>query len=81
MSSPPKVDMYNSSSVNNDGWTQVKSKRHRTQQSRVKSAKHYWNGFDKNGEKWFIELSDGKILTPTDSEYQYWQNRHNNLYK
>jgi len=80
MSSPPKVDMYNSSSANNDGWTQVKSKRHRTQQSRVKSAKHYWNGFDKNGEKWFIELSDGKILTPTDGEYQYWQNRHN-LYK
>jgi len=80
MTSPPKVVMNNSSPPNNDGWTQVRSKRHKSHQTRVKSAKHYWNGFDKNGEKWFIELSDGKILTSSDNEYQYWQNRHN-MYK
>jgi hypothetical protein len=72
--------MNNSSLPNNDGWTQVRSKRHRNNLSRLKSAKHYWNGFDKNGEKWFIELSDGKILTSSDSEYQYWQTRYG-MYK
>jgi len=79
MSSPPKVGMYNSSAADDDGWTQVKSKRRRSQQPRVKSVRYYWNGFDKNGERWFIELSDGKILTPTDSDYQYWQSRQ--MYK
>ena len=76
MTSPPKVVMNNFSVSNNDGWTRVRSKRTRNNQIRVKSTKHYWNGFDKNGEKWFIELSDGKILSSTDTEYQYWQNRH-----
>ena len=75
MSSPPKVDMNNSTLSNNDGWTQVRSKRYKNHQNRGRSAKYYWNGFDKNGEKWFIELSDGKILTSTDNDYQYWQNR------
>ena len=76
MTSPSKVVMENASLSNNDGWTQVRSKRNRNNQSRIRSTKHYWNGFDKNGEKWFIELSDGKILAATDNEYQYWQNRH-----
>ncbi len=80
MNSPPNVDMNNSSPSNNDGWTQVRSKRYKSHQNRRRSAKYYWNGFDKNGEKWFVELSDGKILTSADSDYRYWQNRYT-MYK
>jgi hypothetical protein len=76
MTSPQEVVINTLSVSSSDGWTEVKSRKKRNNHYGVRFMKQYWNGFDKNGEKWFIELSDGKILSHTDSQYQYWQNRH-----
>ena len=76
MSSSPKQDCLHDS-TSDEGWTKVRSKKERSkQQPKTRVHNYYWNGFDKNGfERWFIELTDGRILTPLDSEYNFWQNR------
>ena len=54
--------------------TQVKPRRVR--KFKVCPVGNYWSGFDENGhEKWFIELSDGRVLTQKHEEYEQWAQR------
>jgi len=40
-------------------------------------VKQYWDGFDEqNQERWFIELSNGTILSNTDKDYSFWAKRY-----
>lgn len=65
-------------------WTKVVFRKHRqdrppdsTQESRIKAIKHYWDGFDNQGcERWYIELSNGAIISNTDKEYGFWIKRY-----
>jgi len=43
---------------------------------RVRAVKHYWQGFNLDGnQNWFVELNDGRILTKTHNEYNFWVKR------
>jgi len=56
-------------------WTQVKSRRSR--KPKIYPVKNYWNGFEESGnERWYIELSDGRILTPRHEDYIRWSQKH-----
>ncbi len=59
------------------GWTKVQSRREkRNMQVKPRPVKHYWIGFDNDGnERWYLELSDGKVLTPRDVNYNFWMKR------
>ena len=67
-----------------DSWTKVVSRKHRrdklhatTQESKIRAIQHYWNGFNKCGEeRWYIELSNGVILSSHDKDYDFWMKRH-----
>jgi len=63
-------------------WNYVPYRRQRKIQfhradAKVRAIGHYWNGFDKNGrEKWYVELSDGRLLTDKDENYMLWVRRY-----
>lgn len=41
--------------------------------------KCYWNGFDNDGnEKWYIEFTNGTIITNKDSSYNFWYRKYFN---
>jgi hypothetical protein len=53
------------------GWTKIERKRRPTPVLAPKRM--YWCGFDALGkEKWFIELTNGSIISSTDENYHYW---------
>lgn len=75
-----------------DGWTKVvykKSRREKPNPPRdnksIRAVKHYWNGFNEKGEeRWYLELSNGTILTPSHENYRdlvkrYFPNTHKDL--
>lgn len=37
--------------------------------------RRYWAGFDIRGEKWFIELNNGRVISASDPEYDVWCKR------
>lgn len=44
---------------------------------RKSPIKCYWNGFDENGkERWFIEFTNGSIISNKDSTYNFWSKRY-----
>lgn len=48
--------------------------------TRTSPTRRFWLGFDKEGnERWFIELSNGKIIASTDESYNYWLKKY--IYK
>lgn len=52
-------------------WTQVKSRRCR--KPKIYPVNRYWSGFYESGEeRWFIELSDGRVITPRHDEFSRW---------
>ena len=54
-------------------WTKVRSRRNK---GKVYVKKSYWNGFNRQGnENWYLELSDGRILTPIHEDYAFWYRR------
>ena len=60
-----------------EGWTKIERKRRRPSDPSVKETiypkRHFWCGFDLYGnEKWFIELSNGRIVSYNDGNYYYW---------
>lgn len=58
----------------NEEWVKVKNRRSRNK--KVVPLKHYWCGYDFMArERWFLEMSDGKILTPLNEEYFYYFNK------
>jgi hypothetical protein len=43
----------------------------------VYPRKHYWSGFDEKGvRKWYIELSNGRIVSSKDENYFFWLKKH-----
>ena len=43
----------------------------------VHPKRHYWCGFTPQGkERWYIELSNGRIVSYLDENYQYWLRRY-----
>lgn len=43
----------------------------------VYPKKHYWCGFDEAGrQKWFIELSNGRIVSNKDENYFFWLKKY-----
>jgi hypothetical protein len=57
-----------------DQWTRVPKKR---KEEKLFPKRHYWCGFDHRGkEKWYIELSNGRIVSKVDENYQFWLRRH-----
>ena len=72
-----------SESDDGDGWTKVVSRKHRNprpqppSETKLRAVKQYWDGFDEqNQERWFIELSNGTILSNTDKDYSFWAKRY-----
>lgn len=74
------------------GWTKVMSRKSRREKNNplkdtksVRATKHYWNGFNERGEeKWYLELSNGTILTSSHENYRdlvrrYFPNTHKDL--
>ncbi len=59
-----------------DEWTSVVTSRRQKQNKSydlIKAIKHYWNGFDTEGqERWYIELSNGIILANNNKDYEWW---------
>ena len=70
-------------SSNADDWIKVSRKArqgkffYQNTDSKVRATKHYWNGFDENGNaRWYIELSDGTILSQSNKDYNFWSKRY-----
>lgn len=43
----------------------------------VYPIKNFWSNFDKNGrQKWFIELSNGRLISDRDENYFYWLKKY-----
>lgn len=71
------------SANNEEGWTEVVSKKKRYRKfppyrgPKLRAVNHFWNGFDEKGnERWYIELSNGAILTSRDQDYYFWVKRY-----
>jgi hypothetical protein len=63
-------------------WKQVSSKKYSKKPERKTPLKCYWNGFDENGkERWFIEFTNGSIISNKDSTYNFWSKRVYSLMK
>lgn len=44
----------------------------------VYPKKHYWCGFNEKGTpKWYIELSNGRIVSERDENYFFWLKKYN----
>jgi hypothetical protein len=47
------------------------------QENKIKPLLHFWHGFNKQGnEKWFLELSNGTILSDSNKDYHFWLRRY-----
>ena len=65
---------------NGGGWTRVASRKQRRehhppllQEPNIRAVKKYWDGFDKQRhERWYVELSNGFIISNTNNEYSFW---------
>lgn len=60
-----------------------KEKKYIQQEQKIRALRHYWNGFDNQGkERWYIELSNGVIISNSNKEYDNWIKRYypNNKY-
>ena len=45
----------------------------------VRPFKHFWCGFNSAGrEKWFIELTNGRVVSGNDENYHYWLKKYQN---
>lgn len=45
----------------------------------VYPRKHFWCGFDETGrQKWFIELSNNRIISSKDENYFFWLKKYTN---
>jgi hypothetical protein len=43
----------------------------------VYPEKHYWCGFDEEGyQKWYIKLSNGRIINNKDENYFFWLKKY-----
>lgn len=43
----------------------------------VYPKKHYWCSFDSEGkQKWFIELTNGRVVSDKDENYFFWLKKH-----
>jgi len=43
----------------------------------VYPEKHYWCGFDDSGsQKWYIKLSNGRIVSNKDENYFFWLKKY-----
>lgn len=43
----------------------------------VHPEKHYWCGFDDSGrQKWYIKLSNGRIVGDKDENYFFWLKKY-----
>lgn len=43
----------------------------------VYPKKHFWCGFDETGrQKWFIELSNNRIISSKDENYFFWLKKY-----
>jgi len=61
---------------NSEGeWKYINSKKNRKTERKM-PLKCYWNGFDENGkERWYIEFTNGTIISNKDSTYNFWSKR------
>lgn len=62
-------------------WKKVESRRSRRSLYTLSPTPihKYWDGFDERGkERWYIEMSNGTILTSNSSEYDIWSQRYTN---
>jgi hypothetical protein len=56
------------------GWTKTERKK---KVSSVTVKRHYWSGFNTQGkERWYIELSNGRVVSHLDENYQYWLKKY-----
>jgi hypothetical protein len=65
------------------GWTKIERKRKQISVTPIadiiRPFKHFWCGFTPMGrEKWFIELTNGRIVSGDDENYHYWLRRCHN---
>jgi hypothetical protein len=71
----PREDSYMSQS---QGWMKSESKKKKGAPGPgVYPKRHYWCGFNSQGkEKWYIELSNGRVVSHLDENYQYWLRKY-----
>lgn len=67
---------------NKPGWTKVERKR-KKQPVQIREAllpkRHFWCAFTPNGEeRWFIEFTNGRVISDADDSYQFWLKKYNN---
>lgn len=56
---------------NSDEWKKIQSKK---KTYKTYATGWWWIGFDDNGQqKWFIELNNGSIISPSSSDYGQWR--------
>lgn len=60
---------------NDNEWIQVTCRKF--QPPLIKPLNRYWDGFDSRGRKrWYIELTDGRIMAEKNREFRMWNNRY-----
>lgn len=61
------------------GWVTVN---HKKKKEGSYPVRHFWNGYDPVSlkEKWFIELSNGKVVNDKDSLYEHYLKKYKIMY-
>ena len=56
-------------------WKKV-SRKYKNKEKTGGNLKCYWNGFDEKGrERWYIEFSNGSIISNKDPNYDFWSKK------
>lgn len=65
--------------MSEEDWKHISPKKYRKIERKI-PIRCYWNGFDDNGkERWFIEFTNGTIISNKESSFNFWSKRFYSL--